>query len=397
MPPLSALLDLLILDPLDALAAVDPAASAGRRSRMRDSAADFQRGALALHLRLALAELGAGGPWVWGNGDPHVGNFATLANGPRREGQPTAVVYDLADGDDEHPLPWAWDLARLLASLAVVRPDLARGDLRLLTDHALTRYRQVLGRAAEDDAEHGGRIFLQDLPPPLVALVDNDAAPEAEAAWWRERALLGRRPRLRRDAKHADAPEAEAILAALAAWPAARGRLEPLDVVRRVGSGVASLGRGRWRVLAREGGGWRMLELKERRPSEVAGVVLAQPFAPRADVLGHTVTLGRDPWQALLPATPWPLLVRTRDHARSVLAVDDLDGDDLRTVVSLWTTLLANFQLAGTRPLVPDPAAHAAAVAGDAGRRGKAVADASWTIAEAMREAHGLFRRRTRS
>jgi len=396
MPSFSALVDALLVEPLAGLAALDPAAAEARRTRMRASPEDFQRGALALHLRLAQRELGAGGPWVWGNGDPHVGNFATLANGPRRADEPQPVVYDLADGDDEHPLPWAWDLARLLASLAVTRAGLDRADLRRLSTHALTRYRQVLGRAAEDDAEHGGRIFLQDLPPPLVALVDHDAEAATATAWWRERATLGRRPALRRDAQQVDAPEAESIRAALAAWGGAPGPLEPLDVVRRVGSGVASLGRGRWRVLIADGDGWRMLELKERRPSEVASVVIGQPFAPHAALAGHTVHLGRDQWHAVLPAAPWPLLVRTRDHARSALPLDGLDDDDLRTIVSLWATLLANFHLAGTRPLVADLRAHAAAIADDAGARERALADASWRIAEAMRTAHQRFRSRTR-
>jgi len=394
MPRIATLVDTLLIDPLKALVAVDPVAAEARRKRMRANPADFQRGALSLHLRLAVAELGAGGPWVWGNGDPHVGNFATLANGTRRAGQPTPVVYDLADGDDEHPLPWAWDLCRLLASLALAR-RLDRGDLRTLGAHALTRYRQVLARAAEDDAEHGGRIFLQDLPPPLVALFDRDADPATEAAWWRERALLGKRPRLRRDDQQAAAPEGDAIQATIAAWPAMRGKLELFDCVRRIGSGVASLGRGRWRVLARGADGWRMLEVKERRPSEIAAVVLGQPFIPHLAAPGHTVRLGRDPWQALLPAAPWPLLVRTRDHARGVVDVANLDGDDLRTMVSLWATLIANFHLAGIRPLVADAAAHAAAVADDAGRRDKRVGEVAWEIAGAMREAHRLFRRRT--
>ena len=395
MPALSALVDILLVDPLAALVPVDPLAAAARRKRMRAAPDAFQRGALALHLRLALHELCAGGPCVWGNGDPHVGNFATLANGVRRAGTPTPVVYDLADGDDEHPTPWAWDLARLLASLAVARPRLGRGDLRQLGAHAIARYRQVLGRAAEDDAEHGGRIFLQDLPPPLIELFDRDADPANEAAWWRERALLGKRPRLRRDDQQADAPEADAILSTLGAWPAARGKLELIDCVRRVGSGVGSLGRGRWRVLARGADGWRMLEVKERRPSEVAAVILGQPFTPHVAAPHHTVRLGRDPWQTLLSAAPWPLLVRTRDHARGVLDVAKLDDADLRTTVSLWATLIANFHLAGTRPLVTDLATYAARVADDAGRRTREVSDGAWKIASEMRAAHRIYRRAT--
>jgi len=396
MPQLSTLVDALLVDPLAALVPVDPVAAAARRKRMRASPGEFLRGALALQLRLALSRLGAGGPWVWGNGDAHVGNFATLANGQRRADQPAAVVYDLADGDDEHPTPWAWEFTRLLTSLAVTCPRLIRGDLRRLGAHAITRYRQVLARAAEDDAEHGGRIFLQDLPPPLVELFAHDADPASESAWWRERAQLGKRPRLRRDSQQADAPEAEAILATIGAWPAARGKLELLDCVRRVGSGVASLGRGRWRVLARGADGWRMLEVKERRPSEISAVILGQPFTPHVAAPNHTVRLGRDPWQALLPAAPWPLLVRTRDHARGVLEVDRLDADDLRTTVSLWATLIANFHLAGTRPLVADLAAHAALVADDAGQRAREVSDCAWRIAGEMRAAHLLFRRATR-
>ena len=388
------LVEALVSIPLACLLAVDPDAGRARWKRLRGCAKDFHRGALALHLHWAASELGASGPWVWANGDPHPGNFATLATGPRRRGAAPATVYDLSDVDDEHPAPWAWDLLRCLGGRGVWWEG-SRGDLRRLAGAAIDRYREVMLRAAEGDAEHGGRIFLQDLPAQVVELLERDGDPAAERRWQRKRISAGRTPRLRRDATLHEDPGAVVILEHVRRWLAGHdARLKPLDAARRAPTGLSSLGRRRYLVLCRDGNAWRILEVKERRASELSRLLPAHPFDPRAArPLALTVPLGRDPWQAVLPGEPWPFLVRTRCHARSV--VDPAAGStaDRRSLVKLWATLLANSHLAGLASLNVELAPTATAIAADVAYQRKSLAALSAEIPARNRAAWKSFAR----
>lgn len=360
------LVEALVTIPLTCLLAVDAAAGRARWKRLRDSAKDFHRGALALHLHWAASELGTSGPWVWANGDPHPGNFATLATGPRGSSEALRTVYDLSDVDDEHPAPWSWDLLRCLGGLGVWwKGD--RSDLRRLAGAALDRYHEVMLRAAEGDAEHGGRIFLQDLPSPVLELLERDGDPAAERQWQRKLIRAGRTPRLRRSAALQEDPGATMILELVRRWLTGQeAALTPLDAARRAPTGLSSLGRRRYLVLCREGNAWRILEVKERRASELSRLLPAHPFDPRAArPLALTVPLGRDPWQAVLPGEPWPFLVRTRCHARSVVDPAKGSNADRRSLVKLWATLLANSHLSGLASLNVEVAPTAAAIAAD--------------------------------
>ncbi|MGC4054364.1 MAG: DUF2252 family protein [Paludibaculum sp.] len=388
------LVETLVTTPLAALLAVDRGAGTARWERLRGEAKDFHRGALALHLHWAARDLGAGGPWVWANGDPHPGNFATLATGPRRGARP-AAVYDLSDADDEHPAPWHWDLLRCLGGLGVWWRKGGQAALRRLAGDAIARYAEVMARAAEGDADHGGRIFLQDLPAQVADLLEHDGDPEAEARWQRKRIVGGKRPRLRRDDRLRDDPGATVVLEQVRRWIAQRGGgLEPLDAARRAPTGLSSLGRRRYLVLCREGKAFRILEVKERRPSELSRLLPAHPFDPRtAKPLALTVPLGRDPWQDVMPGEAWPFLVRTRCHARSVADPAEDSDDDRRSLVKLWATLLANAHLRGLASLGVEVEHTAAAIAADARKRRADLARLCAAMPERNRAAWQAFRR----
>jgi uncharacterized protein (DUF2252 family) len=393
----------LLLPELAMLASLEPLAARLRRQAMAGDALAFARGSLALQVRWMAATSGGDGPWTWAAGDPHQGNFATLATGPLKRDGRVPVTYDLADVDDEHPAPWDWDLLRLLASVASARPGLARRDFLALAGTCLGDYARAMARVGDGDAAAALRLDLHGLPEALKELVERDNLPERRAAHLRAHvAGTGKDARLRLGAKLAADPAARAdLLPALERVLAKREDLperQLLDAARRVGAfGLSSLGRRRWLVLLRERdreGGWRprLLELKERRPSVLARVIPATPFpAHGRPARAMTVAMGGDPYQCVLHAAAGDCLVRTRCQARSVVALAPLDAGDLRRLMQVWAQLLAAFHAAGLAGLVADAPAHGAAIAADAGRRARGLAAQAWELARFNHEAFAAF------
>ncbi|MBA3846051.1 MAG: hypothetical protein H0X45_05340, partial [Planctomycetes bacterium] len=142
-------------------------------------------------------------------------------------------------------------------------------------------------------------------------------------------------------------------------------------------------------------GAVRTIEIKERRPSELARVV---PALPDHGLPGHgvavSVPLGGDPYQTVLPGATWPLLARTRCHARSTLDPDDLVDDELPALVRLCATLIARFQARGLELCGVDLPARAGAIAADAGRRGKELSSLPWDLAQESKAAFAIWKAR---
>jgi hypothetical protein len=340
-------------------------------------------------------------PWVWSAGDAHQGNFATLATGRAGRHGIVPVTYDVADVDDEHPAPWWWDHARLLASLPAAAPRLRPADL---APALLDEYQRTLERVADGD-ELALRLDLHGLPEALKRLIEDESA-DGLAARFHAGFVARGGERLRRgELADDDGKAAAALVPALATALAGRGdvaRTTVLDVARRrSGGGLASLGRRRWWVLAREedrrgARRLRLLELKERRPSVLAGVLPAQPFAPRrATTPCLTVAMGGDPCQRSVRLGASELLLRTRCHTRSVLAPARLDAGDRRRLAGTWGQLLAAFHVNGWLLLGRDAAEQAAAVAGDVRRRGAQVAARADGLARLLASAHAAFAKST--
>ncbi len=370
MLKVDALIEHIALAELRMLWAVDPAAATRKAKRMCRSPEDFIRGALPLVVPWLTAEIGADGPWVWSVGDAHQGNFATLAVGRMDRDGIVPVTYGLADVDDEGPAPWSWDLLRLLSSVAVMLPDLKRmqfNELCLLTLHS---YRECLQRFAEGD-ELAARIDANGLPETLKQLLQTGSG---EAQHKRYMASMvkgaGAAARLQRTA---DIVDDEPCLHALrAAWGDQHGLPEHtvLDAARRLNpGGLSSLGRRRWWLLLRETSPvprLRLLELKERSPSNLSRVIPVSPFAPwmRAN---HpqpvSSTMGGDPFQRVLRLATGEYLSRTRCHTRAVLDLSTLDGGDRRRLGHLYGQLLATFHWQGLTQLTPDVGPRCAAIA----------------------------------
>lgn len=391
----------LVLEPeLAALAAEAPDAARERRQRMAGTAGDFVRGSLGLAVRwLALNPL-ADAPWVWSAGDAHQGNFATLATGRADRHGIVPVTYDVSDVDDEHPAPWWWDHARLLSSLPSAVPGLGRRGLVEFAVPLLGEYRRTLARVADGD-DLALRLDLHGLPDALRRLIEDESADGLA-----ERHLAGfvahGGERLRRgELADDDDKAAAAIIPAITAALASRSdvaRTTVLDLARRItGGGLASLGRRRWWVLVREENRrglrrLRLLELKERRPSTLAGVLPVQPFAPRkATMQGLTVAMGGDPCQRSVRLGASELLLRTRCHTRTVLSVAALDAGDRRRLAATWGQLLATFHVGGWTLLGRDAADKATAVAADAERRGGLVLVRAIDLARLLASAHASF------
>lgn len=400
MPSAAAWNAVVVAPELAALAAEAPDAAAERRRRMAGNVGDFVRGALGLTTRwLALNPLDDA-PWVWSAGDAHQGNFATLATGSADRHGIVPVTYDVSDVDDEHPAPWWWDHARLLASLPAAVPGLGRPELARMAVVLLDEYQRTLARVADGD-DLALRLDLHGLPDALRRQIEDESADGLAERHLASFVARGGERLRRGELADDDDKAAVAIIPAIIAALASRSdvaRTTVLDLARRItGGGLASLGRRRWWVLVREENRrglrrLRLLELKERRPSTLAGVLPVQPFAPRkATMQGLTVAMGGDPCQRSVRLGASELLLRTRCHTRTVLPLATLDAGDRRRLAATWGQLLATFHVRGWTLLGRDAADKATAVAADAGRRGGLVLVRAMDLARLLASAHAAF------
>lgn len=380
---------------LAALAAVDPDAARRRVSLMAEDSASFFRGAQTLCVSHLARSVGCDGTWAWTVGDAHHANFATLAVGRPDADGIAPVTYDVADVDDEHPAPWRWDIVRLFASLALARPNQKGSEFAALVSTALDGY----VRALEDGGE--ARIDAPDLPEPLKELIDQDSGAVPAKRYLSERVDgSGDDARLRQGKEvHKDLSARGFFLPTLAQAYGDDGRLAILDVARRDGRGLGSLGRRRWLVLARERvaartSRLRILEIKERPASALARVVQVTPFPPAAGTAQRqTVAMGGDPWQRVLHGPASSYLVRSRCHCRRTLDPEALDSVDRSRLARLWGTLLANFHLRGLRGLRLDAVARANELATEAGAARKDLARQAWEHASFAEKAYAAFRK----
>lgn len=400
MPKSADVVASLVLPALDALAQVAPAAAAQRRRRMAEDATEFVRGGLLLHVAWLAAHPLADAPWVWSIGDAHCGNFATLATGPLNRAGISPVTYGVADVDDEHPAPWYWDLIRLLASAGIALGGIGVGRHRFseLARGCIADYVRVL-TAATDEDEHAERVDFHGLPEALKAAIDRDAD-TGRLMEHRRRHIAGARLRPGEDcvidaaAKRLLMP---AITEVLGVAPPTNAEWRVLDLARRTAPGaLASLGRRRWWVLARErdrDGTWvpRLLELKERRPSTLSAFLPAQPFAP-STTTPWTLPMGGDRWQRNVSIGVGDALLRSRCHTRSVLDPIRLDAGDLMRLARLWGQLLAAAHLTSARGLGMPAKHQAAAVVVHAQRHGEAVVEMTWDLVRWTQSTFRSFR-----
>ncbi len=361
---------------------------------------DFLRGSLMLHGAWLAAHPLPHAPWVWSVGDAHVGNFATLATGPlTREGH-SPVTYGVADVDDEHPTPWHWDLVRLMASMAVtLGSGRKRADFNELTTYCVADYLRITQAAAEQD-EHSVRLDYHGLPEVLKTAIEHDAD---EDVLKKHRRTFVDGKKLR--AGKSCTPDADARRILMPAIEAQLTQRQPakewqvLDLARRTTrGGLASLGRRRWWVLARErnrDGDWvpRVLELKEHRPSALAVFLPAQPFATTS-ATRWTLPMGGDPWQRFISLNSGEALLRTRCQARTVLDFAAMDHGDRIRVARLWGQLLAIAHLESSRAMGQTVEHTATILAAQARLQGPALCQLAGQLAEWTSKAHLAFRAR---
>ena len=396
MPNATTLIESLLLPSLNGLSAVNPAAAVERRQRMAHDPSTFVRGSLILHVAWLAAHPLAKAPWVWSIGDAHQGNFATLATGPLNRFGVSLVTYGIADVDDEHPAPWHWDVVRLLASMAVALPKLKPKDFIALAQSGIADYAQVMKAATIDD-EHAERLDFHGLPEALKVEIESDSD-ESTLEKHRAKHIDGKYLRASSTCV-ADAAARKLILPAVEAALQSHSpskKLQVLDFTLRTSSGgLASLGRRRWWVLARErnrDGDWvpRILELKECRPSVLSAILPAQPFTP-ATTGRWTLPMGGDPWQRYVPIGVGHALLRTRCQARTVLNLSTLDAGDRLRLVRLWGQILATAHLTSARGLSLPVHEMAQSVGDHASEHAAQTCVLAWELAEWTRNAYKIF------
>ena len=286
-----------------------------RRKWMRMSASPFAflRGASALWAEALRQEpsllRGIPGMGIL-VGDLHLENIGTFRTA-------RGVALHVNDFDETFEGPWSFDMARLLTSTLLARPELNCTGLEVIT-----LAEQLLEGHAQGVAGTSSR-----LPTPLTEAV-HSAAEKTDEKYLAKR--LEAPDRLLRDEKNPPAPASVLPLVkrAVAAWAEATKQPDPvslIDLTRRV-AGTGSLGVERLMALVRVGEVSRLLELKEVRGSSFAQ--LEADAASLLEVLGKV--LPRPPLEVAAAALgAIPVLVRPLFACDDKLAVEDFDRNAL--------------------------------------------------------------------
>jgi hypothetical protein len=286
-----------------------PALLRRKWERMAASPFAFLRGASALWAEALRQEpallrgLPGAGTLV---GDLHLENIGTFKTA-------RGVALHVNDFDETFEGPWSYDMARLLTSTLLARPELGCTGLEVI---ALAK--QLLEGHAAGVAGTNAR-----LPSTLTQTVQ-EAAGKTDEKYLAKR--LEAPNRLVRDEKNPQAPAwvLPLVKRAVNAWSEATKQplpVELIDLTRRV-AGTGSLGVERLMALVRVGDVSRLLELKEVRGSSFATL--------QADA-GQLL----EAWAKCLPRPPLevaaavlgsiPIIVRPLFASDDKLAVEDFD------------------------------------------------------------------------
>ncbi len=272
-------------------------------------------------------------------GDLHLENIGTFRTA-------RGVALHVNDFDETFEGPWSFDVARLLTSTLLARPELQCTGLEVI---ALAE--QLLeGHAA------GVAGATEKLPTTLTRTVQ-------AAALKLDEKLLAKRlekpDRLLRDEKNPHAPAwcVPLVKQALNAWSEATGQTEPVclvDLTRRV-AGTGSLGVERLLGLVKVGEVSRLLEFKEVRGSSFA------------DLQADATSL-LEAWGKCLPRPPLevaaaalgaiPIIVRPLFACDDKLAVEDFDREALPQTLRAIGVMAGEVHRRGAKTMGKWNAAH---------------------------------------
>lgn len=273
-------------------------------ARMRESGFAFFRGTAHLfHERLGRDRLTRSAPWVWSCGDLHLENFGgyCAANG--------LAHFDITDFDQAALAPATWELVRMLASIHVAGDpfEIKRAKARRLCEIFVQAFASALA---------GGKAYWieREIAQGLVRRLLDGLRKEADGRLVDERTeMRGRKRVLRLDKDKAlpvNAAQRKAVTAFMESF--AKTQNDPatfhlLDVAQRV-SGLGSLGVERYVLLVRGDSrdGNALLDLKQARPSSLAGELKRQP---RWLTEAHRVVALQNRLQAVPPAFLQPALL----------------------------------------------------------------------------------------
>ena len=311
-------------------------------SRMTASPFAFLRGASALWSQALKEEPGllrglpGTGILV---GDLHLENIGTFRTA-------RGIALHVNDFDETFEGPWSFDVARLLTSTLLARPQLGCTGLQVIS-----LAQQVLEGHAAGVAGATGR-----LPATLTNTV-HAAELKTDAKFLARR--LESPERLVRDAKMPQAPAScfPLVKRAVAEWSAATHQREPvslLDLTRRI-AGTGSLGVERLVALVKVGELPRLLELKEVRGSN---------FVPEQADAGQLIHA----WLQCLPRPPLelaaallgtlPVVVRPLFACDEKLAVEKFDRTALPQTLRAIGVMAGEVHRRGAKTMAKWTAAH---------------------------------------
>ncbi|MBI3892447.1 MAG: DUF2252 family protein [Candidatus Wallbacteria bacterium] len=294
------------------VAKADPSEFCRKMAKMAADAHAFYRGSVHLFCR-DVADLQA--PWahdpfhdasahVFLDGDTHMFNFGTCRT------HAGDVILDINDFDEVLPGPFLWDVRRLAASLALAAKVSKQGrkaGLEAAGALAVT-YAKTLEKIVAGTEPDSIRIDTSTTKGPVAALLREASRSDRAGlltkltdrgnAWGR----FLESEDLRRVATAAFVEPIARFSESLAPAPANPDFFRVLDVARKLGKGIGSMGRERFYVLI-EGPrpGWSdnvILELKNSAPSALA------PYVDGASSFPNPVARVLEGIRRLQPAPP---------------------------------------------------------------------------------------------
>jgi uncharacterized protein (DUF2252 family) len=328
----------------------DPAGLERKLDALSQSPFRFFRGTSGLFYR-DLAKTDATTPRVFANGDVHPENFGVM---PGADGEP---LFALNDFDESAPAPFTWDLRRGLVGfeLSSRQKQLSGKQRRKVREAFVAGYERAMESFDGTRLEHVVRFVDGDSPEIIDDLIDSVKDKTQKA--FLQKYVDADTGKLRASEEIVPASDLVPEMQQAAGLYLQRrqemtGEAPPkitvLDVARKLSSGTGSLGLDRYFVLIKEEGGReeRILEVKETRPSTLAGRTPDNPVSFRAQAMRITAAhelqiIGGDPRFGEMDLGGRSFVVRERSPYKESVDLEPLTPKELRDYARVCGSSLA--------------------------------------------------------
>ena len=322
--------------------------------KLVDSLFAFFRGTALLFYRDMAGE-DSWMPTVLTLGDVHPENFGVMPNAD------DVPIFGVNDFDEAYYAPFTWDLKRGAVGFMVAADEVAghgRKRQRRIARRFVEGYIEAICRFAEEGSEQDQEMRADNAPKLIRDLIED--AHEDRSQWLEDDYLDEYKKGFRSDdelvpvsGRCREFQEAiDRLVSANGIDPPARaGQMRVKDVAIRRGQGTASLGLDRYYTLIEgpraDGTDDLILELKQARPSALAGLVPPTDYEVRApgQRIAHaqTVQLARgDIFFGSVEFDGKSFMVRERAPYREDIDLEDLSKSEWKSYAGICGRSLAH-------------------------------------------------------